>query len=188
MSASTVAEISGVEKAAVLMVSLGTLTSAEIFKRLEPEEIKKLSAGIIALKSVDPETKAAVLADFTRVRSLAARGSATNRNFAAEIIESSLGSPQDAVSFEDIAKLDDPSIKVVLEEVDRRTLCLALKAAGDDVKSAVCRNLAAAEADDLRNEIRRMGAVRLNAIEKAQASVAAVMASCRVAKQAETIR
>ena len=82
---------------------------------------------------------------------------------------------------------DDPSIKVVLEEVNRRTLCLALKAAGDDVKSAVCRNLAAAEADDLRNEIGRMGAVRLHDIEKAQASVAAVMASCRVARQAETI-
>ena len=189
MPGTAVAEISGVEKAAVLMVSLGTLTSAEVFKRLDQDEIKKLSAGIIALRSVDPGTKATVLEEFAKARAVAARGTVGVRNFAAELfdddgdelvrdfdqIKPDSTAPAEIpmhCAFEDIAKLDDASVKAMLEAVDRQTLCQALKAAADDVKNAILRNLTKSEAGKLKNEIEQMGAVRLRDITDSQERIA----------------
>lgn len=175
MPVAVVNEMSGIEKAAVLMVSLGTAKSAEVFKHLDRDEIKKLSAGIIALRQVDPETKATVLAEFSRARALAARDTTSKRNFAAELMESVLEVEQVPASFEDLVALDRPTRQRVLEEIERRTLCLALKAAGNDVKEAVFSHFNSVQAESLKNEIEQIGAVKLREIEEAQDKIAAVI-------------
>lgn len=188
MPGTMVAEMSGIEKAAVLMVSLGTAKSAEVFKHLDRAEIKKLSAGIIALRQVDPETKATVLEEFAHARKLAAREIVPKRNFAAELMESVFEVEQIPASFEDLASLDGPTIEAVLEAIDHRTMCLALKAAGKDVKEAVFSNLTTLEAESLRTEIEQIGAVKLREIEDAQDRVADIIGAQRRSHPTEARR
>lgn len=184
MPGSVANELSGIEKAAVLMVSMGTARSAEVFRLLDRDQIKKLSAGIVALKHVDEVTKATVLEEFSRAKALAARPAVADRNFAAELIESTLEEEQAPASFEDLATLDDEAMEAVLEALDHRTLCLALKAAGNDIKQAVFASLTTLEAESLKQEIEQTGAVRLREIEEAQDRVAALVARQRLSAEA----
>ena len=51
--------ISGVEKAAVLIMSIGVKASAGVFKHLSQDEVKRLSASIASLPKLDRETRVA---------------------------------------------------------------------------------------------------------------------------------
>ena len=57
-------ELTGVRKAAILLVSLGDAASAELIRRLPPEEVKKLTAEIALLDSVPPAHVQVVLEEF----------------------------------------------------------------------------------------------------------------------------
>jgi len=70
--------------------------------------------------------------------------------------------------FEDIVKLDDRSVQVVLQQVDKRDLALALKAANDEVKEKIFNNMSKRARSLLEEEIQFMGPVRLKDVEEAQ--------------------
>lgn len=57
-------KLSGVQKAAVLMVTLGDDTAANIFKYLEEDEIQTISREIAITKHVQPETAEEVMEEF----------------------------------------------------------------------------------------------------------------------------
>ncbi len=59
--------LSGVQKAAVLLITLGPERSAELFKHLKEEEIEELTLEIANTRSVAPEVKEAVLNEFYQV-------------------------------------------------------------------------------------------------------------------------
>lgn len=58
------AELRGVQKASILLITLGPERSAEIFKHLKEEEIETLTLEIANTRSVSPTEKEAVLAEF----------------------------------------------------------------------------------------------------------------------------
>jgi flagellar motor switch protein FliG len=71
------AKLSGMQKAAVLMVSLGDETAASIFKFLEEDEIQTISREIAMLKNVQPEVAEEVMEEFhtmTQARSYISQG------------------------------------------------------------------------------------------------------------------
>ena len=53
--------LNGVQKAAVLLITLGPERSADIFKHLKEDEIEELTLEIANTKSVSPEVKEMVL-------------------------------------------------------------------------------------------------------------------------------
>jgi len=59
--------LTGVQKAAVLLITLGPERSAEIFKHLKDEEIEELTLEIANTRSVAPEVKEEVLSEFYQV-------------------------------------------------------------------------------------------------------------------------
>ena len=59
--------LSGVQKAAVLLITLGPERSADIFKHLKEEEIEELTLEIANTRTVAPETKEMVLNEFYQV-------------------------------------------------------------------------------------------------------------------------
>ncbi len=59
--------LTGVQKAAVLLITLGPERSAEIFKHLKDEEIEELTLEIANTRSVSPEVKEEVLSEFYQV-------------------------------------------------------------------------------------------------------------------------
>ena len=59
--------LNGVQKAAVLLITLGPERSADIFKHLKEDEIEELTLEIANTKSVSPEVKEMVLEEFYQV-------------------------------------------------------------------------------------------------------------------------
>jgi flagellar motor switch protein FliG len=71
------AKLTGMQKAAVLMVTLGDETAASIFKYLEEDEIQTISREIAITKHVQPEVAEEVLEEFhtmTQARSYISQG------------------------------------------------------------------------------------------------------------------
>ena len=60
-------ELTGVQKGAILLISLGPERSAEIFKHLKEEEIEDLTLEIANTRSVTPQIKEQVLEEFYQV-------------------------------------------------------------------------------------------------------------------------
>ena len=60
-------EISGIQKAAVLLIALGPEKSAEVFKHLKDDEIEQLTLEIANTKSVSAEIRDKVLDEFYEV-------------------------------------------------------------------------------------------------------------------------
>ncbi|GBD45793.1 Flagellar motor switch protein FliG [bacterium HR41] len=77
--------------------------------------------------------------------------------------------------FEDIVKLDDRSIQLVLKEVDQSDLPLALRGASDDVKEKIMSNLSQRAQELLREEMELQPPQRRSAVEEAQARIVAVV-------------
>ena len=64
MARSNETSISGVQKAAVLLIALGPEKSAQIFKHLKDEEIEELTLEIANTRSITPQVKEEVINEF----------------------------------------------------------------------------------------------------------------------------
>jgi len=76
-------------------------------------------------------------------------------------------------TFEDVLKLDDRSLQIVLRALDERTLALAMKNLPDDAKERILSNLSSRARQMLEQEIELLGQVRVSEVEAAQKKVAA---------------
>jgi len=89
--AAEVSTLTGRQKAAILMISLGPEISSEIFKHLTDEEIEQLTLEIANLRRVDVATRSEVLEEFHEMalaREYIARGGI---EYAREVLEKGLG-------------------------------------------------------------------------------------------------
>lgn len=78
--------------------------------------------------------------------------------------------------FEDIVYLDDRSVQRFLRDVDlSKDLPLALKAASDEVREKIYRNMSSRAAETLKESIDYLGPVRMRDIEEAQQRIVAVI-------------
>ena len=64
MSAKGDDKISGLQKAAILLISLGPEKSAAVFKHLKEEEIEELTLEIANTRSVSPQVKEQIINEF----------------------------------------------------------------------------------------------------------------------------
>lgn len=83
--------LTGKEKAAVLLVSLGTERASEIYKHLKEEEIEQLTLEIANLRRVDSEVKDSVIEEFYEIclaKNYIAEGGI---DYAKEVLEKALG-------------------------------------------------------------------------------------------------
>ena len=60
-------KISGLQKAAILLISLGPEKSANVFKHLKEEEIEELTLEIANTRSVSPQIKEQIINEFYEV-------------------------------------------------------------------------------------------------------------------------
>ncbi|NOX36602.1 MAG: flagellar motor switch protein FliG [Calditrichaeota bacterium] len=77
--------------------------------------------------------------------------------------------------FEDIVLLDDRSIQRVLKNVDKKDLALALKAADDEIKEKIFKNMSERAATLLKEDLEVLGPVRLREVEEAQRRIIEVI-------------
>ncbi|GAB6089863.1 flagellar motor switch protein FliG [Spirochaeta dissipatitropha] len=85
-------DLTGRQKAAVFLVSLGSEISSEIFKHLREDEIETLTFEIARLESVDSEDRDRVLMEFQELMMAQDFITTGGIDYARELLEKSLGS------------------------------------------------------------------------------------------------
>ena len=102
MPASTASDLTGREKAAILLITLGPEKSAQVFRHLKEDEIEALTLEIANISAVMPETKEDVLEEFYQIclaQQYITEGGIT---YAKQILEKALGENK---AYEVISKL-----------------------------------------------------------------------------------
>jgi len=74
-------------------------------------------------------------------------------------------------TFEDLLKLDNKAIQMVLKEVSSDTLVIALKGASADLKEKILSNMSSRAAESLREDLETRGPVRLSEVEAQQKDI-----------------
>ena len=74
-------------------------------------------------------------------------------------------------TFEDLLRVDPAGIQVLLRQVEKDQLGMALKGASDDVKELFFKNMSERAAKMMREDMEAMGPVRLKEVDEAQANV-----------------
>ena len=85
-------EMSGKQKAAIFLVTLGAEISSEVFKHLREDEIEILTFEIARLENIDPESRDMVLQEFQELMMAQDFISSGGIDYARELLEKSLGS------------------------------------------------------------------------------------------------
>lgn len=73
--------------------------------------------------------------------------------------------------FEDILKIDDRGIQLLLKEIGNDKLLLALKTASEEIKAKIFKNISARAAEMLKEDLSNMGPARLSDVEGAQQEI-----------------
>jgi len=77
--------------------------------------------------------------------------------------------------FEDLVKLPDSFIQMMLKEVDSNDLTLAMRGADQEANARIYKNMSKRAAEMIKEEIEFIGPVRLKEVEKAQRKIAAII-------------
>lgn len=83
--------LTGKQKAAILMVTLGPELSANIYKHLREEEIEDLTLEIANIKRVEPQVRDEVLVEFKEIAKAQEYISTGGIEYARELLEKALG-------------------------------------------------------------------------------------------------
>ncbi|MCI9377043.1 MAG: flagellar motor switch protein FliG [Eubacterium sp.] len=131
-------ELTGVQKAAVLLIALGPEKSADIFKHLKEDEIEELTLEIANTRSVSPQLKEKVLNEFYQVclaQQYIAEGGIA---YAKELLDKALGGDraQEVISkltaslqvrpFEFVRKTDPSQVLNFIQDEHPQTIAMIL--------------------------------------------------------------
>ncbi|MEG0961549.1 MAG: flagellar motor switch protein FliG [Lachnospiraceae bacterium] len=131
-------EYSGIQKAAVLLITLGPEKSASIFKHLKEEEIEELTLEIANTRSISPQVKEDVLAEFYQVCLAQQYIAEGGIGYAKELLEKALGieKAQGVISkltaslqvrpFEFVRKTDPTQLLNFIQEEHPQTIAMIL--------------------------------------------------------------
>lgn len=131
-------EYSGVQKAAILLISLGPEKSASIFKQLKEDEIEELTLAIANTRSVSATVKEEVINEFYQICLAQQYIAEGGINYAKELLEKSFGSERamDVIGkltaslqvrpFEFIRKTDASQLLNFIQDEHPQTIALIL--------------------------------------------------------------
>ncbi len=161
-------EITGKQKAAILLISLGPDVSAQIFKHLREEDIEKLTLEIANQRKIPQEQKDKVMAEFHQMCLAKDYISSGGLDYAREILEKALGAEK-AVSVInrltsslqirpfDFARKTDPSqLLNFIQNEHPQTIALIMAYLQPDQSAAILSALPADRQVDVAKRIATM--------------------------------
>ncbi len=161
-------DISGVQKAAILLIALGPDKSSNVFKHLKEDEIEQLTLEIANTRSVSPSVKDAVLDEFYEVclaQQYIAEGGIA---YAKDLLEKALGSERarDVIGkltaslqvrpFEFLRKTDASQLLNFIQDEHPQTIALILSYLSSAQASTIISALAPDKQADVAKRIAQM--------------------------------
>ena len=161
-------ELSGVQKAAILLISLGPERSASIFKHLKEDEIETLTLEIANTRSISPATKDQVLDEFYEICLAQQYIAEGGISYAKELLEKSFGveRAKEVISkltaslqvrpFEFVRKTDATQLLNFIQDEHPQTIALILSYLSSSQSSAIISSLAPDKQADVAKRIAMM--------------------------------
>ncbi len=131
-------KITGVQKAAILLIALGPEKSASIFKHLKEEEVEELTLEIANTRTITPQMKEEVVEEFYQICLAQQYIAEGGINYAKELLEKSFGADRarDVIGkltaslqvkpFEFIRKTDATQLLNFIQDEHPQTIALIL--------------------------------------------------------------
>ena len=131
-------EMSGIQKAAILLIALGPEKSSKIFKHLKDEEIEELTLEIANTRSITPQIKEEVITEFYQICLAQQYIAEGGIGYAKELLEQSFGEEKasDVISrltaslqvkpFEFVRKTDASQLLNFIQDEHPQTIALIL--------------------------------------------------------------
>ena len=160
--------VSGIQKAAVLLISLGPEMSAKIFKHLKEDEIEDLTLEIANTRSVSPQTKDEVLNEFYEICLAQQYIAEGGIGYAKELLEKALGvdKAQDVIGrltaslqvrpFEFVRKTDASQLLNFIQDEHPQTIALILSYLPSAQASQIIASLPLDKQADVAKRIAQM--------------------------------
>ena len=161
-------EITGVQKAAILLIALGPDKSSNVFKHLKEDEIEQLTLEIANTRSVSPAMKDAVLDEFYEVCLAQQYIAEGGIGYAKDLLEKALGSERakDVIGkltaslqvrpFEFVRKTDASQLLNFIQDEHPQTIALILSYLSSNQKSAIISALSPEKQTDVAKRIAQM--------------------------------
>jgi flagellar motor switch protein FliG len=183
---------------AVVIANLHTTLAAEVLAQLPPEQQAEVALRVGTMTEISPDVTREVenvlrqklsnvvtqeYSSAGGVKSLAEILNQSDRTTERNVLDSLAQASSELAdevrmllfTFEDIVKLDDRSIQLVLKDVDAKDLGLALRGVGDEVKERIFGNMSERGAEMLREEMEFQPAQKRSVVEEAQGRIVAAI-------------
>jgi flagellar motor switch protein FliG len=142
-------KMTGLRKAAVLLVQIGRERSAKVLAQLRDTEVEELSSEIVRLGTVDQNTADLVLAEFQQLAALSGRTSHGGLDFARQMLEASLGADRaDEILSRLSASLADVPFSF-LQDADPRQVLSFLQDEHPQTTALILAHLPASQASQI---------------------------------------
>ncbi|CRZ34567.1 flagellar motor switch protein FliG [Herbinix hemicellulosilytica] len=168
MAKASAQEITGIQKAAILLITLGPERSANIFKHLREDEIEALTLEIANTRSVSAATKDMVLDEFYEICLAQQYIAEGGISYAKELLEKALG-PEKAREvigkltaslqvrpFEFVRKADATQLLNFIQDEHPQTIALILSYLPSSQASAIISGLSPDKQADVAKRIATM--------------------------------
>jgi len=179
---------------AAILVHLDYEQAAAVLAQLTERQRGEVVLRIATLEGIQPtalkdlnEVLFKVLAGGDKIRKTSLGGIKTaaeiinlmGSNIEGTVLESIRGYDPDLAQkimdkmfvFDDVMKLDDKAIQMVLKEVASETLIVALKGAAPELKERFLSNMSSRAAETLREDLESRGPMRLSEVEAQQKEI-----------------
>lgn len=160
--------IGGIQKAAILLISLGPEKSSQIFKHLKDEEIEQLTLEIANTRSIAPELKDAIMDEFYEICLAQQYIAEGGIGYAKELLDKALGEEKarDVIGrltaslqvrpFEFVRKADTSQLLNFIQDEHPQTIALILAYLPSAQASAVVSALPPEKQADVAKRIAMM--------------------------------
>jgi flagellar motor switch protein FliG len=173
--------------ASQVLANLPTVEQAEIAVRIarmgetSPDVVKQVES--VMKKKLDSVVQQEYVRAAGGIKSLAEILNHTDRSTERNVLDSLTEADEELAAevrrllfvFEDVVKLDDRSIQLVLREADQKDLALALRGVNDDVKERILSNMSERGATMLVEEMAYQPPQRKRVVEEAQGRIVAIV-------------
>ncbi len=182
-------KISGLQKAAILLIVLGPERSSNIFKHLKEEEIEELTLEIANTRSITPQLKESVLAEFYEICLAQQYISEGGIGYARELLEKALGSDKalDVIGkltaslqvkpFEFVRKTDASQLLTFIQDEHPQTIALILSYLSASQASLIISALSPDRQSDVVRRIATMDRTSPDVIKEVEKVLESKLAS-----------
>jgi flagellar motor switch protein FliG len=183
MAVTELVALSGVQKAAILLMQLGREDSARVLSEMREAEVELVMAEIVRLQDVDADVAAGVLSEFQDMATARRYQVQGGMSYAKDLLESTMGGPRAAdilgrisasvmqIPFEFLGRADARQILSFLQDEHPQTIALVMAHMAADQASTVLGGLSPALQTDVAHRIALMDRTSPEIIKTVEANL-----------------